>query len=212
MPSDLHQSIIELAGRYLRTLEYRVQIPDARKRFGEGMRGECPDLVCWRTFRDSAIVEVKVSASDAVRDRSKLSRADGRGMGNHRYLFSPAGVLNASHVPPMWSWFEVLNNEPHERIEGIRFNVKDRDSEGGLLLAHANRLMWDSQPQAKQRKGGKATHGPGNDFAAIVREYDAKNPGDLPKFVVKNNPGLVSMAGNKVRAIAMVGAVRQMAG
>lgn len=208
MPSSQHQSLIELTAKWLRARDYKLVVADVRKRLGQSLRGEMPDVICWANCAHSAVAEIKVSKADALADRAKVWREDGQGMGNERFMVSPSGVLDRSDIPPYWWWVEEVDGELHVRIQGERFNKASKGEELGLVLTLLQAAEYQTSSAGKRQKGGSSLHKPAGDFAALVKQYDTEYPGAMPKHVVKALPGLVSMAGNKTRAIAMVGQVR----
>lgn len=78
-----------------------------------GWDGEIPDAIGFRTgtaaslTAGSVVVEVKVSRSDFLADRTKPHRQEGAGLGTWRYFMAPQGLIKAEELPPRWGLLEV---------------------------------------------------------------------------------------------------------
>ncbi|HZC22884.1 MAG TPA: hypothetical protein VE866_06060, partial [Candidatus Binatia bacterium] len=99
----------------LRKYDYRNQIP---------IGGNCtiltseivsnasdnPDAIGWN-MGHSVLVECKASRADYHRDQKKPQRQVGTGMGEHRYYFTPKGLLSPEEIPEGWGLVEYENGK-----------------------------------------------------------------------------------------------------
>src|SRR6516162_10892606 len=62
--------------------------------------GEVPDVIAWKDFCKSVLVECKVSRADFLADAGKPFRLKTEeGMGSQRIYMAPAGMIRAEELP-----------------------------------------------------------------------------------------------------------------
>ena len=65
--------------------------------------GEVPDVIAWKGFCKSVLVECKVSRADFLADATKPFRLKPEdGMGSQRFYLAPTGIIRAGDVPCHW--------------------------------------------------------------------------------------------------------------
>lgn len=68
---------------------------------------EIPDIIGFR-YGISTLIECKASRNDFLTDRKKHFRKEAdRGMGDYRYYFAPANMIQPSELPMYWGLIEV---------------------------------------------------------------------------------------------------------
>lgn len=72
-----------------------------------------PDAIGWHNSgRFSILIEVKVSRSDFLADANKfVRRFPEYGVGRHRYLLAPVGLVSVDDVPELWGLLECDKNK-----------------------------------------------------------------------------------------------------
>src|SRR5271166_4939245 len=74
--------------------------------------GEVPDVIAWKGFCKSVLVECKVSRADFLADAGKPFRQKPEdGMGSQRFYMAPAGMIAAVDLPRHWGLLEVRGRE-----------------------------------------------------------------------------------------------------
>ena len=102
--------------------------------------GEVPDVIGWY-FRDSILIECKVSRSDFLADRKKVFRQlPELGAGVQRWYLTPAGLLTVADLPEGWG---LLEADARARVAVIRPSGRfpaNRDIEIAMLLSAIRRM------------------------------------------------------------------------
>ncbi len=74
--------------------------------------GEVPDVIAWKGFCKSVLVECKVSRADFLADAAKPFRLKPEeGMGSQRFYLAPAGTIGAHELPKHWGLLELHGRE-----------------------------------------------------------------------------------------------------
>lgn len=109
---------------------------------------ESPDVIGWGYGGTSYVIEVKVSRSDFLADKSKPHR-NGRvcGLGNFRYYAAPAGVIDRHELPEDWGLLEVYG--AGLRCKRAAVSQEAHDQREKVLLVQALRYGW--QPSWQQQ-------------------------------------------------------------
>ena len=81
---------------------------------------EIPDVIGFRASC-SAVIEVKCSRSDFLRDRNKPHRQSG-GLGVYRFFLSQPGIVEAYDLPPKWGLLH-LDGRSIRRVLAPRGNL-----------------------------------------------------------------------------------------
>lgn len=96
-----HGELIKRAARWLRAQNYTLVLEDVRI----NSVSEQPDVIGWKTWGASVVVECKASIADFRRDAEKPWRREPeRGMGCFRYYAVPGEIVPAvaSQLPARW--------------------------------------------------------------------------------------------------------------
>ncbi|MGJ1369548.1 hypothetical protein [Sphingobacterium spiritivorum] len=133
-----HTEIVHIAYKWL-----KKRYPVAFKEFSS-LNLEIPDVIGFRSF-ESAVIEVKVSRSDFLRDRKKLHKKFSKGMGMFRFYCCPAGLIKIEDLPDNWGLVYVdqknkcqLVHNPYNLMGGnIWSNGFDRDIEAEYRLMYS---------------------------------------------------------------------------
>ena len=105
-----HDELVRLAANWLRK---KKRLPIVLQDVKCMMTSEQPDVIAWNNSGFSTLVEVKVFASDLVRDAEKTFRkVPERGMGYTRWFAFPKGFLAhhsgaLNHCPGAWGVVEI---------------------------------------------------------------------------------------------------------
>lgn len=118
-----HRELVERAGRWLRG-SMKCSAVLLEPRYGSG--GEVPDAIGWRGGR-SILVECKASRADFLRDRGKGSRRSGWGLGDERWYFAPAGMLDADEAPVGWGLAVVRGAKMGQVFKVVKAPTVERD-------------------------------------------------------------------------------------
>lgn len=177
-----HQELCSLAVNWLQRAPGRSG-PACQVAFSEakgGWNGEIPDAIGFRTAADdegSVVVEVKVSRSDYLADRSKAHRQDGAlGMGLYRYFMAPEGIIAVHELPQGWGLVEVspkailrvlAGHVTVKRAEQSAWRHERAIEREWLLLASMLFRLGNVEAMHTELKKAK------NDQARLARELDA---------------------------------------
>ena len=107
MPSDTHNHLVQKAERWLRSQGCGVVFSEL---VAATHNGESPDAIGWREGYVSMLVECKASRSDFLRDRGKIFRINGNGMGDWRFYLCPPGVIEVEDLPEGWGLLHLHGN------------------------------------------------------------------------------------------------------
>jgi len=113
--------------------------------------GEVPDVIAWKGFCKSVLVECKVSRADFLADAGKPFRLKTEeGMGSQRIYMAPAGMIRAEELPNDWGLLEVRGREVHLAVKPGRADLRSEVGlmkEMNLLLASLRRVEVRIEPQ-----------------------------------------------------------------
>lgn len=144
-----HAALCDLAVKWLRRPPSsgghgcHIAVSECRS----GWDGEIPDAIGFRAAGHndgSIVVEVKVSRSDFLSDKSKPHRQPGAGMGNWRYFMSPEGIIREDDLPTGWGLLAVNSRGHIKALAGPAVAAKTNWREFSRLL-EAFRNAADSQ-------------------------------------------------------------------
>jgi hypothetical protein len=149
--------------------------------------GEVPDVIAWKGFCKSVLVECKVTRADFLADAVKPFRLKpGEGLGCQRFYMAPAGMIAANELPQYWGLLELHGRDVRMAVKPGR---NDQRSEVGLmkemnlLLASLRRVEVRIEPQTI------------TDFLKWKNRLAEYNGGQLPEGVVspadESNPHLL---------------------
>lgn len=98
-----HKELVHIAHKWLLGTQPRCGVA-----FHElvSMNSEKPDAIGF-TSGFSILVECKVSRADFLKDKKKLHRLTGKGMGSFRYYMCPAGLIQKEELPDNWGLLYV---------------------------------------------------------------------------------------------------------
>ena len=138
--------------------------------------GEVPDVIAWRGFCKSVLVECKVSRSDFLADAAKPFRLKPEeGMGSQRFYMAPAGVIAPGDLPKHWGLLELSGREVRMAVKPGRVNLRTEIGlmkEMNLLLASLRRVEVRIEPQTI------------TEFLKWKNRLAEYNGGELPEGVV----------------------------
>ena len=113
--------------------------------------GEVPDVIAWKGFCKSVLVECKVSRADFLADAAKPFRQKPEGgMGSQRFYMAPAGMIAACELPRHWGLLELRGREVRMVVKPGRVDLRTDVGlmkEMNLLLASLRRVEVRIEPQ-----------------------------------------------------------------
>ena len=113
--------------------------------------GEVPDVIAWKGFCKSVLVECKVSRSDFLADGNKPFRQKPEeGLGSQRFYMAPAGMIAVHELPKHWGLLEVRGREVRMAVKPARVDLRSEVGlmkEMNLLLASLRRVEVRIEPQ-----------------------------------------------------------------
>lgn len=114
--------------------------------------GECPDVIGFRSWGFSVLIECKASRSDFLCDKNKKFRKDpSKGMGDYRFYLCPEGLIKPEDLPEKWGLIWVSPNGKAKCIvnpycASVEGNIWDNPmpknwrAEHGLMYSGLRRL------------------------------------------------------------------------
>lgn len=137
MEKITHDDLVESAARWLRK-EHCVVITEMLGGLGNT---EKPDAIGWLGGGITTLIECKVSRSDFLVDRKKVSRI-GIGMGTYRYYLVPKGVAYGFELPPGWGLLEYKNKRCHpNKVKfALQQQLQNWPGEMGVLCSALRRI------------------------------------------------------------------------
>jgi hypothetical protein len=149
--------------------------------------GEVPDVIGWKGFCRSVLIECKVSRADFLADATKPFRLQPEeGMGCERFYLAPAGMIGREDLPKHWGLLELSAREIHLVAKPGRLDLRSPAAlmkEMNLLLASLRRVELRIEPQSI------------TDFLKWKNRMADYNGGELPEGVIpfeeENNSHLV---------------------
>jgi hypothetical protein len=166
-----HSQLIRLAEAWLRRYGCHIVLSEQT-----ADSGEIPDAIGWKRKNRSIVLECKISRSDFLADRHKVSRQEpGRSMGCERYYFVPKGLLKPEELPQGWGLLEATRSEVTMTLRAAPRSQRGMPgvlAEMELLLASLRRVEVRIEPQTI------------TDFLKWKNRMAAYNGGQLPKGLV----------------------------
>jgi len=139
--------------------------------------GEVPDVIGWKGFCRSVLVECKVSRTDFLADAAKAFRQHPEeGLGCERFYLAPAGVIRREDLPKHWGLLELRAREIHLAVKPGRIDLRSPAAlmkEMNLLLASLRRVELRIEPQSI------------TDFLKWKNRMAEYNGGALPKGIAR---------------------------
>ena len=173
MVSRSHQLLIRHAVTWLRQ-HYRCGIVLSEQYCASG---EVPDVIAWKGFCKSVLVECKVSRSDFLADAEKPFRLQPQaGMGSQRFYLAAAGVIRPDELPRHWGLLELRGREISMSVKPGHVDLRTKVGlmkEMNLLLASLRRVEVRIEPQTI------------TDFLKWKNRLAEYNGGQLPKGITK---------------------------
>ena len=113
--------------------------------------GEVPDVIAWKGFCKSVLVECKVTRADFVADATKPFRQkQEEGMGSQRIYMAPEGMIRVDELPKHWGLVELKGREVRMTVKPGRADLRSEVGlmkEMNLLLASLRRVEVRIEPQ-----------------------------------------------------------------
>ncbi|HZD32162.1 MAG TPA: hypothetical protein VE779_10930 [Candidatus Angelobacter sp.] len=113
--------------------------------------GEVPDVIAWKGFCKSVLVECKVSRADFLADADKPFRQKPEdGMGSQRFYLAPADMIDAKELPKHWGLLELRGRDVRMAVKPKRVDLRTEAGlmkEMNLLLASLRRVEVRIEPQ-----------------------------------------------------------------
>src|ERR1017187_4139675 len=149
--------------------------------------GEVPDVIAWKGFCKSVLVECKVSRSAFLANANKPFRQKPeKGLGSQRFYMAPAGVIRVDELPKHWGLLELTGREVRMTVKPGRVELRSEVGlmkEMNLLLASLRRVEVRIEPQSI------------TDFLKWKNRLAEYNGGQLPEGITapdeELNPHLV---------------------
>ncbi len=114
--------------------------------------GEVPDVIGWKGFCRSVLIECKVSRADFLADTDKpFRRHPEEGMGCERFYLAPASVIRREELPKHWGLLELRKREVELAVKPGRIDQRGPAAlmkEMNLLLASLRRVELRIEPQS----------------------------------------------------------------
>ena len=114
--------------------------------------GEVPDVIGWKGFCRSVLIECKVSRADFLADADKPFRLNPQeGMGCERFYLAPAGVIRRENLPKHWGLLELRAREIYLVAKPGRVDLRSQGAlmkEMNLLLSSLRRVELRIEPQS----------------------------------------------------------------
>ena len=121
MASELHDQLCMKAAKFLKNNGFAVSFDD-RFEAATGS-GEIPDAMGFRNGV-SCLVEVKVSRSDFLKDKSKRFRINPElGMGDWRFYLCPPDLIRVEELPAGWGLLYAYPNQI-KKVHGFPSNTQ----------------------------------------------------------------------------------------
>src|ERR1035438_6756246 len=163
-----HAQLVARAAEWLRR-KYKCGIVLAEQYCATG---EVPDVIAWKGFCKSVLVECKVSRADFLADANKLFRQKPEeGLGSQRFYLAPAGVIRTEELPKHWGLLELTGREVRMAVKPGRVDLRSEIGlmkEMNLLLASLRRVEVRIEPQTI------------TDFLKWTKRLAEYNGGQLP--------------------------------
>src|SRR5665811_2629575 len=87
--------------------------------------GEVPDVIAWKGFCKSVLVECKVSRADFLADANKPFRQKSEeGLGSQRFYMAPACMIRADELPKHWGLLELTGREVRITVKPGRADLR----------------------------------------------------------------------------------------
>jgi len=113
--------------------------------------GEVPDVIGWKGFCQSVLVECKVSRRDFLAEANKPFRLKPEeGLGSKRFYMAPAGMIAREELPRHWGLLECKGREVTMTVKPGRPDLRTTAGlmkEMNLLLASLRRVEVRIEPQ-----------------------------------------------------------------
>ncbi len=143
-----HAQLIERAVEWLRHT-YRCGIILSEQYCASG---EVPDVIGWKSFCQSVLVECKVSRSDFLADANKPFRLKPEeGLGSRRFYMAPPGLIAREELPPHWGLLECKGRQVKMSVKPGKPELRGPVGlmkEMNLLLASLRRVEVRIEPQS----------------------------------------------------------------
>jgi hypothetical protein len=143
-----HALLVAKAVHWLRT-KYRCGVILSEQYCATG---EVPDVIAWKGFCRSVLIECKASRADFLADADKPFRVHPEeGMGCERFYLAPAGVIGREELPKHWGLLELRTREIHLVAKPGRIDLRSPAAlmkEMNLLLASLRRVELRIEPQS----------------------------------------------------------------
>src|SRR5208283_3296292 len=89
--------------------------------------GEVPDVIAWKGFCKSVLVECKVSRADFLADAAKPFRLKpDDGMGSQRFYMAPACMIRADELPKHWGLLELHGRDVRMVVKPGRVDLRSQ--------------------------------------------------------------------------------------
>jgi hypothetical protein len=180
---DKHAQLVARATQWLRR-NYKCGIILAEQYCATG---EVPDVIAWKGFSKSVLVECKVSRADFLADSNKPFRQKPEeGLGSQRFYMASAGMIRLDELPKHWGLLELTGREVRMTVKPGRADLRSEVGlmkEMNLLLASLRRVEVRIEPQTI------------TDFLKWKNRLAEYNGGQLPEGITaaeaETNPHLV---------------------
>ncbi len=167
-----HALLVAKAVQWLRT-KYRCGVILSEQYCATG---EVPDVIAWKGFCRSVLVECKVSRADFLADAAKPFRQNPEeGLGCERFYLAPAEVIRREDLPKHWGLLELRAREIQLSVKPGRIDLRSPVAlmkEMNLLLASLRRVELRIEPQSI------------TDFLKWKNRMAEYNGGELPEGVI----------------------------
>jgi len=108
-----HTELCKLGAKWLKRHQQNAVIPNCSTVATEMVTIErkIPDIIGWNSHA-SVLIEIKVSRSDFLKDKSKPFRINPeKGVGEYRYYLCPEGLVKEDELPANWGLLYFKENK-----------------------------------------------------------------------------------------------------
>ncbi len=136
MAAATHEELIVRAQRWVRAQRYPIVLADVHT----NTTSEQPDVIGFRTYSDTLIVECKTSRADFRRDARKYARRIASlGMGYWRWFFTTDGIIDPATVTGGWGLAVVVGRRVKIIVPAKPFFERNLVEEHRLLVTALRR-------------------------------------------------------------------------
>ena len=204
MPSKLHNQLVAIAERHLRSTMLCWPVltePDSL--------GEEADAIGWKTAKEGRevthVIECKASLADFRADKGKEHRLDPSiGMGVYRWFLTPEGLVEPFDCEEVgWGLLEWDGKSVNRKHPSEVFHARNVNREILLLRNACKNLEHAGARTANEARPGNIEK-PTAEFVQVVEKFVGETGERDAKEIRRCNARLVTLAGSKPKALRFI--------